>query len=339
MSQNIIKSFFLIIIFSGGFFYLTVFAEETVTTQLTAEQKAQTETAQNNCLSLPEQKIQYFPLSSLGQLGPGPNQGVHTQNDWEGTNAVDIYEKEGTAVIAVTSGKIGDSLGLMADASGGVSGYYLYLISPDNTYYYAHLKSITPGLVSGKTVNAGDILGYSGGANNINHLHFAAQPPLNPEQLLLPFYQCAKEKGLKKAWSWPVTGGTKNNDYGLFFNNNYDGLLINSGLSTSNIIAPADGVVRYVYTGGDLGVTPYYGLGKVVVLEHEKNGETVFTLFGHCADIFVKDGQVVKQGDVIAKEGSSGLLNSLKMNAVVFKVGKALPISQTNTRDPLIYFK
>jgi len=335
-----IKVFILVSLFSGGFFCLSAFAEETTAPPATPPEKtAELEKAQNNCLYLPDQTFKYFPLSSLGQFGTGPHQGVHTQSDWEGNNAVDLFEKEGTPVIAVEGGEIAESFGRMADASGGASGSFLYLKADTNIYYYAHLKDVAPGIAAGKKVLAGDILGYVGSINSVSHLHFAVKPPSNPEKLLAPFYQCAAEKDLKKPWLWPVSEGAKSNDYGVYMNNDYDGITISSGKTDANVLAPAEGIVRYIYKGGDLGITPYYGLGKVLILQHDKNGETFFTLYGYCADIFVKEGQVVKQGDIIAKEGNSGLLSSLKMNAITFKYGKTLPVSKTNTRDPLVYFK
>jgi len=332
--------FLIISLISGGFFCFSAFADKISTPEaVSPEKKAELEKAQNSCLYLADQGVKYFPLSSLGQFGTGPHQGVHTQADWEGNNAVDIFEKEGTPVIAVENGEIAESYGRMADDSGGASGFYLYLKTDKTDYYYAHLRDIATGVTPGKKVLAGDIIGYVGSVNNVSHLHFAVKPPTNPEKLLTPFYLCADEKDLKKPWLWPVSEGSKSNDYGVFMNTDYDGITISSGSSDANILAPTDGTVRYVYKGGDLGITPYYGLGKVLVLQHLKDGETFFTLYGYCADIFVKEGQVVKEGDIIAKEGNSGLLSSLDMNAVVFKYGKTLPVSKTNTRDPLVYFK
>ena len=336
----IIKRVVLFSLITGGFFCFSAFAQETTPTiPATPEQKEAVNKAQAECLYLSDQKIKYYPLTILGQIGTGPHQGVHTQSDWEGNNAVDLLQKEGTPVVAVENGEIAESFGRIADDSGGTSGFYLYLKTSTTTYYYAHLKDVATGITPGKKVLAGDILGYVGKVNEVSHLHFALKPPTNPEKILAPFYQCAVEKNLKTPWLWPVSNGTKSNDYGILMNNDYDGITISSGSTDATILAPTDGIVRYVYKGGDLGVAPYYGLGKVLVLQHEKDGETFFTLYGHCADIFVKEGQVVKQGDIIAKEGSTGLLSPLKMNALVFKYGKSLPVSKTNTRDPLIYFK
>lgn len=48
----------------------------------------------------------------------------------------------------------------------------------------------------------------------------------------------------------------------------------------------------------------YGGYGNVTVIEHSKNKE--WTLYAHQSEIDVKEGQQVKQGDVIGKIGSTG---------------------------------
>lgn len=61
------------------------------------------------------------------------------------------------------------------------------------------------------------------------------------------------------------------------------------------IVAPADGVVRFV---GKKGL-----LGKAVVIDH---GHGVITRYGHLGEGLVKKGEKVKRGDVIAKMGNTG---------------------------------
>lgn len=59
--------------------------------------------------------------------------------------------------------------------------------------------------------------------------------------------------------------------------------------------AAADGVVT---------LSAWYGgYGKTVMLDH---GNSISTLYGHNSQILVKDGQVVKQGEIIALAGSTG---------------------------------
>jgi len=63
----------------------------------------------------------------------------------------------------------------------------------------------------------------------------------------------------------------------------------------SPIKATANGIV--VFTG----YKPLYG--NMVVIDHN-NG--YITRYGHCSRILVKEGDVVKKGDIIAKIGSTG---------------------------------
>ncbi|MBQ2997374.1 MAG: peptidoglycan DD-metalloendopeptidase family protein [Oscillospiraceae bacterium] len=64
----------------------------------------------------------------------------------------------------------------------------------------------------------------------------------------------------------------------------------------SDIFAVADGtVVKAKY-----GTTGY---GRYIILDH---GDGIHTVYAHCADLFVKEGDEVKAGDIIASVGSSG---------------------------------
>lgn len=72
-----------------------------------------------------------------------------------------------------------------------------------------------------------------------------------------------------------------------------------AGPNAGNIIASNDGKV--IYSGW------YGGYGKVVILDHGSvNGSPVTTLYAHMSSINVSNGQSVKKGQVIGKEGSTG---------------------------------
>lgn len=63
------------------------------------------------------------------------------------------------------------------------------------------------------------------------------------------------------------------------------------------IQAARTGVVSYVKNSGNS------GYGYHVVIDH---GDGMVTLYGHCSKVYVRSGQTVQQGDVIAAVGSTG---------------------------------
>jgi murein DD-endopeptidase MepM/ murein hydrolase activator NlpD len=99
----------------------------------------------------------------------------------------DIFAKRGTPVVSATDGivvRVGNnSLGGQIVSVMGNGG---------RIYYYAHLDGYAPGLATGQTVAAGDVLGYVGTTGNARgtppHLHFGvytATGPINPLPLLV----------------------------------------------------------------------------------------------------------------------------------------------------------
>jgi len=85
-------------------------------------------------------------------------------------HAIDIMAPRGTPVVAVVDGTIRK---LHLSVPGGIT---LYQTDPDQEwiYYYAHLDSYAQGLVEGKTVRRGEVIGYVGSTGNAGdpHLHF-----------------------------------------------------------------------------------------------------------------------------------------------------------------------
>ena len=87
--------------------------------------------------------------------------------------AIDILSPTGTPVIAVDNGRI---VKLFDSKPGGLT---IYQFDPTETYayYYAHLDGYAEGIVEGKQVTRGEVLGYVGATGNANpaapHLHFA----------------------------------------------------------------------------------------------------------------------------------------------------------------------
>lgn len=56
-----------------------------------------------------------------------------------------------------------------------------------------------------------------------------------------------------------------------------------------------------------LASTHYPGFGSLLIIEHEdRDGDVIRSIYGHCHEIFVKEGQDVKGGERIATVGSRG---------------------------------
>lgn len=111
-----------------------------------------------------------------------PGQGTHTLGNWQSDNAIDVSVPHGTPLRAVCSGRIGGRLG---STSGGMStasrfgGLKLTLDcgaeGAGNSFWYGHLSAYAPGIAVGRDVERGQIIGLSGTANGVPHLHLGAR--------------------------------------------------------------------------------------------------------------------------------------------------------------------
>lgn len=124
---------------------------------------------------------------SLGQ-GPGGT-GTHSHNkapnNWESDNARDVLCAYGTPLHCPFNGIIPPTLGfgLLSDDGGTFNGYRMHVRERNTgtTIYLAHLSRIAFGIVPGSVVQKGTILGYSGIANGVNHLHLGVEYGKNPD--------------------------------------------------------------------------------------------------------------------------------------------------------------
>lgn len=100
---------------------------------------------------------------------------------------VDLFAASGSPVIACVDGVIAKV------ANGSIGGISFWLAGNDGiTYYYGHLMSFAPGLVAGKRVRVGDVLGFVGDTGVAKgtspHLHFEMHPggglPVSPKPVL-----------------------------------------------------------------------------------------------------------------------------------------------------------
>ena len=97
------------------------------------------------------------------------------------------------------------------------------------------------------------------------------------------------------------------------------------------IYAPASGVVAFAGRYPLRQSVGWWRYGNLVAL---RNGDRFITLFGHCDEIKVRNGQAVRQGDVIATVGSTGWSTNPHLHYEVRRLqvnGELIPI------DPRIY--
>ena len=87
--------------------------------------------------------------------------------------ALDIMAPRGREIVAVEDGKVAK---IFTSKQGGLT-FYQFDPTERFTYYYAHLDRYAPGLVEGKPLKRGELVGYVGSTGNANpdapHLHFA----------------------------------------------------------------------------------------------------------------------------------------------------------------------
>jgi murein DD-endopeptidase MepM/ murein hydrolase activator NlpD len=115
-----------------------------------------------------------WPTQPKGKLIGFPGMGTHSYtsapNNWESDNAYDIWVPRGSHVIASADGVIGSSFGSLGKG-GRYAGLRCHLITEDNEFYLAHLSKFVAGLKPGIELRQGDLIGYSGSANGVDHLH------------------------------------------------------------------------------------------------------------------------------------------------------------------------
>ncbi|GEM02193.1 Peptidase family M23 [Halolactibacillus halophilus] len=132
-------------------------------------------------------------------------------------------------------------------------------------------------------------------------------------------------KRITSPFGWrrhPITGEAQSKHNGID--------IAESG--TRPIYAAADGVVRRSYTS-----TSY---GETIMIEHSINVETWETVYAHMRENSrrFKDGQRVKQGDVIGQMGSTGNSTGQHLHFEIHK-GGLWNMAKSNAVDPEQYLK
>jgi len=120
-----------------------------------------------------------------GPLGPGgataggwptkkaklighPYEGTHKLGNWQSDRAVDIAVPKGTPVYAVVGGKVTRSGPLPGNLGSRFAGVR---VEVGNEEWFGHL--IRAVVRVGQSVRPGQLIGYSGEANGVQHLHYA----------------------------------------------------------------------------------------------------------------------------------------------------------------------
>ncbi|MBF0311490.1 MAG: M23 family metallopeptidase, partial [Magnetococcales bacterium] len=105
-----------------------------------------------------------------------------------------------------------------------------------------------------------------------------------------------------KQWEWPVKGPVVQ-QFGKKGGRTFTGIDIAANAGTP-VRATADGVVSYAING-------HQALGNLIILRH---GGGFMTAYAHNAQILVKQGQKVRQGDQIATVGQSGEVDTPRLH-------------------------
>jgi septal ring factor EnvC (AmiA/AmiB activator) len=104
---------------------------------------------------------------------------------------------------------------------------------------------------------------------------------------------------LKGNLNWPISKGKVVRKFGESLNPKLKTLTVNYGI---DIRASGDMSVKCVAEGVVSAVEWLPGYGTVLIISHKGNYRTVY---GHLSEVFVKEGDKVKTGGVIAKVGES----------------------------------
>ncbi|WP_312692505.1 M23 family metallopeptidase [Caproiciproducens sp.] len=117
-------------------------------------------------------------------------------------------------------------------------------------------------------------------------------------------------------WRSMITSefGWRPNPFGGSSGEGHSGLDLGAPKGTP-IHAARDGVVSSVVDSGSS------GYGYHVVIDH---GDGMVTLYGHCSKVYVRSGQVMKKGDVIAAVGSTGRSTGNHLHFEIRVNGKAV---------------
>jgi hypothetical protein len=124
-----------------------------------------------------------YPLEIKGDyIGGVAAHMARAFGNWMSDNAVDLGVPKGTKALAVESGTITRVSGSYISDAANPNGYTVYLRGKSGlNYAYMHFTQAR--VSAGDHVDQGDVVGITGSANSVPHLHFACEQE-NPETVI-----------------------------------------------------------------------------------------------------------------------------------------------------------
>jgi murein DD-endopeptidase MepM/ murein hydrolase activator NlpD len=126
--------------------------------------------------STPKQQPQVGRVQPVGRgriIGT-PHSGTHTLGNWQSDNALDIAMKNGSAIRAPRGAVVEKVKGSYSGGSSRFDGYQVTLrLADGNRIFLTHLSKAN--VRAGQRVRAGALLGRSGSANGVPHLHMGVE--------------------------------------------------------------------------------------------------------------------------------------------------------------------
>lgn len=126
------------------------------------------------------------------------------------------------------------------------------------------------------------------------------------QQIIQQAQQSSSQEYQQGEWLWPV--GKQFGYITTYFGDDYykgeyrwhNGIDIgDAGIFWTDVYASKSGTVIKAFNNDVDG----YSYGKYIIIDH---GDGYTTLYGHCAALYVYEGQTVQQGDVIGAVGTTG---------------------------------
>lgn len=110
-----------------------------------------------------------IPVGRRGKVIGTPHAGTHTLGNWQSDNAVDIGVPAGTPMVALQDGVVVKVRQHPQDGGRFAGDQITVRGANGNEYFYAHGVA---GVKPGQRIRKGQVLGRTGSANGVPHLHF-----------------------------------------------------------------------------------------------------------------------------------------------------------------------